>query len=114
MPCSATVAEAQKVLATHDGSAFEETYNLLNAWLSLFPGNGACNLRRLAVLETNLADLSFLFTHDAGVRRDEPGRDGAGRLRDAGADAVRVPPARGRCRAHAGAWAPRAAARASC
>jgi type IV secretion system protein VirB4 len=70
-----TVAEAQKVLATHDGSAFEETYNLLNAWLSLFPGNGACNLRRLAVLETNLSDLSFLFTHDAGVRRDETGRD---------------------------------------
>src|SRR5690606_30038918 len=47
------VADAQKVLATHDGVVFEETYNLLNAWLSLFPGNGACNLRRLALLETN-------------------------------------------------------------
>ena len=70
----ATVADVQKVLATHDSSAFEETYNLLNAWLSLFPGNGACNLRRLALLETNLADLSFLFTHDAGVRRDADGR----------------------------------------
>ena len=70
----ATVADVQKVLATHDGSVFEETYNLLNAWLSLFPGNGACNLRRLALLETNLADLSFLFTHDAGVRRDADGR----------------------------------------
>ena len=69
------VADAQKVLASHDGSMFEETYNLLNAWLSLFPGNGACNLRRLAVLETNLADLSFLFTHDAGIRRDADGRE---------------------------------------
>lgn len=70
----ATAADVQKVLATHDGSAFEETYNLLNAWLSLFPGNGACNLRRLALLETNLADLSFVFTHDAGQRRDAEGR----------------------------------------
>lgn len=59
-------AEAIKVLATHDASAFEESYNLLNAWLSIVPGNAACNLRRLALLETNLADLSFLFTHDPG------------------------------------------------
>jgi type IV secretion system protein VirB4 len=55
-----------KAMAVHDGSLFEETYNLLNAWLSIVPGNGAHNLRRLAVLETNLADLSFLFTLDHG------------------------------------------------
>jgi type IV secretion/conjugal transfer VirB4 family ATPase len=61
-------AEALKVMASHDGSFFEETYNLLNAWLSIVPGNGAHNLRRLAVLETNLADLSFLFTLDQGER----------------------------------------------
>ena len=54
------------MLAAHDGSAFEESYNLLNAWLSIVPGNGAYNLRRLALLETNLADLSFLFTLDPG------------------------------------------------
>ena len=42
-----------KALAAHDGSLFEETYNLLNAWLSIVPGNGAHNLRRLALLETN-------------------------------------------------------------
>ena len=59
-------AEAQKVLAAHDGGAFEESYNLLNAWLAIIPGNGACNLRRLALLETNLADLSFVFTLDCG------------------------------------------------
>jgi type IV secretion system protein VirB4 len=64
----ATAAEAMKVLAAHDGSAFEESYNLLNAWLSIVPGNSAYNLRRLAILETNLADLSFLFTQDAGER----------------------------------------------
>ena len=53
-------------MAVHDGSLFEETYNLLNAWLSVVPGNGAHNLRRLALLETNVADLSFLFTLDHG------------------------------------------------
>ena len=59
-------AEAMKAMAVHDGSLFEETYNLLNAWLAIVPGNGAHNLRRLALLETNLADLSFLFTLDHG------------------------------------------------
>lgn len=62
-------AEAMKVLAAHDGRMFEETYNLLNAWLSIVPGNGAFNVRRLALLETNAADLSFLFTQDTGSRR---------------------------------------------
>jgi type IV secretion system protein TrbE len=59
-------AEAMKAMAVHDGSLFDETYNLLNAWLSIVPGNGAHNLRRMALLETNLADLSFLFTRDQG------------------------------------------------
>lgn len=62
----ANAAEAMKVLAAHDGSTFEESYNLLNAWLSIIPGNSSYNLRRLALLETNLADLSFLFTLDPG------------------------------------------------
>jgi type IV secretion/conjugal transfer VirB4 family ATPase len=60
------VAQAMKVLAAHDGSFFDETYNLLNAWLSTVPGNGARNLRRLALLETHAADLSFLFGVDQG------------------------------------------------
>jgi type IV secretion system protein VirB4 len=61
-------AEAMKAMAVHDGSLFDETYNLLNAWLSIVPGNSAHNLRRLALLETNVADLSFLFTLDRGER----------------------------------------------
>ena len=61
-----TAAEAIKVMATHDGTFIEETYNLLNAWLSVVPGNSAHNLRRLALLETNYADLSFLFTLNSG------------------------------------------------
>lgn len=61
-------AEATKALGLHDGHFFQETYNLLNAWLAIVPGNGAHNLRRLALLETNLADLSFVFTIDPGER----------------------------------------------
>ena len=34
-------AEAMKVLAAHDGSAFDESYNLLNAWLATIPGNAS-------------------------------------------------------------------------
>jgi type IV secretion system protein VirB4 len=61
-------AEARKAFAVHDSLLFDETYNLLNAWLSIIPGNGAHNLRRLALLETNAADLSFVFTLDQGER----------------------------------------------
>ena len=46
-------AQAMKVLSAHDGAFFDETYNLLNAWVSIVPGNGARNLRRVALLETH-------------------------------------------------------------
>ncbi len=61
-------AEALKMLAAHDGTFHVETYNLLNAWVSVVPGNRAHNLRRLPLLETNCADLSFLFGLDQGER----------------------------------------------
>ena len=51
-----------------------ETYNLLNAWAAVVPGNRAYNLRRLALLETHAADLSFLFTVDQGRAFDLAGR----------------------------------------
>ena len=63
-----SAAEAVKALGAHDGTFISETYNLLNAWLSIVPGNTAHNVRRLALLETNYADLSFLFTLDHGSR----------------------------------------------
>jgi type IV secretion/conjugal transfer VirB4 family ATPase len=63
-----SVADAVKVFAGHDGALFEESYNLLNSWLAVVPGNAAHNLRRLALLNTNAADLSLLFTHHAGDR----------------------------------------------
>ena len=65
------MAAAIKAFATHDGAVFEESYNLLNAWLATMPGNAAHNLRRLALLNTNCADLAFLFAPRAGERTSE-------------------------------------------
>jgi type IV secretion system protein VirB4 len=62
------VAACIKVFTAHDGALHEESYNLLNAWLSIIPGNSANNVRRLVLLNTNYADLSFLFTLDTGDR----------------------------------------------
>lgn len=64
----ASTAEAIKVFAGHDGVLFEESYNLLNAWLAVVPGNAAFNLRRRVLSNASAADLSFLFTHEAGER----------------------------------------------
>ena len=61
-----SVADCIKTFAGHDGTLYEESYNLLNAWLSIVPGNAAHNLRRLPLLNSNVADLSFLFTRHTG------------------------------------------------
>ena len=63
-----SVADCAKAFAGHDGALYEESYNLLNAWLAVVPGNALHNLRRLTLLNTNVADLSFLFTIDTGAR----------------------------------------------
>ena len=60
------VAECVKRFATQDATVMEERYNLLNAWLSVLPGNHQYNLRRLFLLDSNCADLSFLFTLSLG------------------------------------------------
>lgn len=61
------VAMATRSFGAHDGVLVQETYNLLNAWVSLVPGNRAYNLRRLALLETHAADLSALFAPGRGT-----------------------------------------------
>ena len=105
-----------KVLAVHDGSLFEETYNLLNAWLSIVPGNGAHNLRRLALLETN-ARGPELPVHARRRRRASAhtcGREALAVFETPHRHAVRLQPARAGRRTHARARRDRAAARASC
>jgi type IV secretion/conjugal transfer VirB4 family ATPase len=64
------VAECFKVFATHDAQLIEETYNGLNAWLAVLPGNSAYNRRMLWLLDTNHADFSFLFTQRTGETRN--------------------------------------------
>ena len=56
------VAEFTGVFTNADGNLFAETYNQLNAYFATVPGNYAFNLRKLYLLNTNYADLSFLFT----------------------------------------------------
>ncbi|MGD0793616.1 MAG: hypothetical protein ABR920_17785 [Terriglobales bacterium] len=55
-------AEFTGIFTNADGSLFSETYNQLNAYFAIVPGNYALNLRKLYLLNTNNADLSFLFT----------------------------------------------------
>jgi type IV secretion system protein VirB4 len=55
-------AEFAGIFTNDDGSLFSETYNQLNAYFATVPGNYALNLRKLLLLNTNYADLSFLFT----------------------------------------------------
>jgi hypothetical protein len=50
------------IFTNADGNLFAETYNQLNAYFATVPGNYALNLRRMYLLNSNYADLSFLFT----------------------------------------------------
>ncbi len=63
-------AEFYKAFGVHDAQLYDERYNLLNAFLAAVPGNHAFNLRYLYLLNTNYADLSFLFTLHSGAVRN--------------------------------------------
>jgi type IV secretion system protein TrbE len=56
------IGEFTGVFTNADGNLFAETYNQLNAYFAAMPGNYAMNLRKLYLLNTNYADMSFLFT----------------------------------------------------
>ena len=62
------VTEFQKLFTQHDGLLYEERYNLLNAFFATIPGNRQFNLRKQWALNSNYADLSFLFTVDTGSK----------------------------------------------
>jgi type IV secretion system protein TrbE len=65
------IPEFQKVFTTLDGLLYEERYNLLNAFFATVLANYAFNLRKQEMLNTNYADLSFLFTIDQGQQRND-------------------------------------------
>jgi len=64
------ISEFTSVFTNADGNLFVETYNQLNAYFATVPGGYAMNFRRLYLLNTNYADLSFLFTILAGEKRN--------------------------------------------
>lgn len=64
------IGEFASVFTNADGNLFVETYNQLNAYFATVPGGYATNLRKLYLLNTNYADLSFLFTILPGERHN--------------------------------------------
>ena len=63
------LGEFTGVFTNADGNLFVETYNQLNAYFATVPGNYALNLRKLYLLNTNYADLSFPV-YDPSRRED--------------------------------------------
>ena len=55
-----------RIFTSADGTLFSETYNQLNAYFATVPGNYRHNLRRHYLLNSNYADISFLFTIQPG------------------------------------------------
>jgi type IV secretion/conjugal transfer VirB4 family ATPase len=62
------MGEFTSVFSNADGALFTETYNQLNALFATVPGNYAQNLRKMYLLNSNYADLSFLFTIHPGEK----------------------------------------------
>ena len=62
------MGEFTSVFTNADGALFTETYNQLNALFANVPGNYAQNLRKMYLLNSNYADLSFLFTIHPGEK----------------------------------------------
>ena len=60
-----------RIFTSADGNLFSETYNQLNAYFAIVPGNYRHNLRKLFLLNSNYADISFLFTVHRGETWNE-------------------------------------------
>jgi len=61
-----SVGDFAGIFSAADGVLFPETYNQLNAFFATVPGNYVHDLRKLSLLNSNYADLSFLFTIHTG------------------------------------------------
>jgi type IV secretion system protein TrbE len=61
-------ADVVKIFGNHEGALIHESYNALNAYLSIVPGNHVFNLRRTWLLSSNYADLSFLYAPHSGEK----------------------------------------------
>jgi type IV secretion system protein VirB4 len=98
------VAEFHKLFTQHDGLLYQERYNLLNALFATVPGNRQFNLRKQWALNSNYADLSFLFTVDSGKTMESASRTRVPRRsRKHSRHALLPEPAQRRCSPHADA-----------
>lgn len=59
-------ADVAKIFGNHEAALIRESYNALNAFLSIIPGNQAFNLRKTWLLSGNYADISFLYAPHMG------------------------------------------------
>ena len=64
------IGEFASAFTNADGNLYIETYNQLNAYFATIPGGYTTNLRKLYLLNSNYADLSFLFTILPGEKRN--------------------------------------------
>lgn len=64
------VSKVNEVFATHDARIVEESYNMVNAWAGMIPGNYMYvhESRQPWMLNTTYADMSFLFAPSEGSR----------------------------------------------
>ncbi len=67
-------ADVVKIFGNHEAALIQETYNALNAYLAIIPGNNAFNLRRTWLLSGNYADLSFLYAPSTGEKSSRHSR----------------------------------------
>ena len=65
-----TAADVVKIFGAHEGALIQESYNALNAYLSIVPGNGVFNVRRAWLLSGNYADVSLVYAPGAGDKRN--------------------------------------------
>ena len=61
-----SVAEAFKCVAGHGATLYQESYNLLNAFMAALPANSRYNLRSVYLPTACFADLSLLFAPHPG------------------------------------------------
>jgi type IV secretory pathway VirB4 component len=64
------VSEAIKMFGRYEAAVFEETYNALNAYLSIVPGNSVFNQRAFWMLRSSYADLTLAYASGRGEERN--------------------------------------------
>jgi type IV secretion system protein VirB4 len=68
---SQCVPKVFEAFAAHDAKLVEETYNMVNAWAAMVPGNYEYSLRQMWLLNVTWSHLSFLFAPASGSSWNE-------------------------------------------